>query len=70
MSLVLVVSCDGTPADRPSIVLGQCRASFPTQQSLRRVAVAAAVAKGWSVDGWRHLCPSCTGARAKRSVFK
>lgn len=65
MSLILVVSCDGTPADRPSIPLAQCRASFPTAQSNPRLAVTEAHRHGWSSEGERHLCPSCTGAKAR-----
>lgn len=66
MSIAIVVCCDGTPEDRPSIPLGQCRASFPTAAPLKWMAVGQAQKKGWSLDGERNLCPSCTGARARR----
>lgn len=70
MTIAIVVRCDGTPADRPSIPLAECRASFPTQTEFVGLAIDQAVDHGWSRDGKRHLCPACTGARAKRSVFK
>jgi hypothetical protein len=66
MSVSVVVRCDGTPDDRPSIPLGQCRSSFPSRQPLVDQAIADAVNHGWSIVGDRELCPSCTGARARR----
>lgn len=63
MTVRLLVGCDGTPADRPGMALGSCRAYLPTRATALLGARIAAAGAGWShVDG-RDLCPSCTTAR-------
>jgi hypothetical protein len=65
VSAVIVVKCDGTKADRPTVSLETCRGAFPTRTADRVDALEAAKRNGWSIVGLdRHLCPACT--RAKR----
>lgn len=59
MTLRVLVTCDGTPADRPSIPLGQCRAFLPLPMLAPAELAAAANAAGYRAIGGRHLCPSC-----------
>ena len=66
MTARLLLQCDGTPADRPTMTLERCRAFLPARADVigpegvplveaRREAAAA----GWSRDDDRDLCPAC-----------
>ena len=66
MTATIVIRCDGTPADRPSIPLGQCRAALPTHQTRAVDGLDEALRHGWTVVDGRDLCPSCTRAREAR----
>jgi hypothetical protein len=62
VSLRLLVQCDGTPADRPGMALERCRAFLPLTYSTGVRARLIANHDGWSHDGDRDLCPTCTRA--------
>lgn len=71
MTVRLIVQCDGTPAERPTIPLGTCRAFYPTRVDVwskdhRRDTFREAGDHGWTVDrdDARDLCPSCTRSAA------
>jgi hypothetical protein len=74
VTVALLVRCDGTRADRPSMALERCRAFLPTSVDVwspnhRRDAFREAGAHGWNVtrDDGRDLCPSCDRARRSTS---
>lgn len=63
MTWRLLVRCEGTPADRDTIALGQCRGFLPVGDPSACTVeelVARLNAGGYRVaaDG-RHLCPDC-----------
>jgi hypothetical protein len=63
VSVRLLVVCDGTPADRPSMALETCRAYLPTGATALLGARVAALDAGWLCDlTGRDLCPSCARA--------
>lgn len=66
MTARLLLQCDGTRADRPTMTLERCRAFLPSRADVvgpegvplveaRREAAAA----GWSCHDYRDLCPAC-----------
>lgn len=64
MTALLVVCCNGTPAVRPTIPLGRCRA-FLTLRSTDGVRMYELRAAGWSRSAPNtHLCQDCTRAAA------
>ena len=72
MTLRLLVTCDGTPADRPGMALERCRAYLPveprylpTSQTIDPDSpIDVAHGAGWSqTPGGRDLCPACTRTR-------
>lgn len=77
MSVRILIACDGTRAERPTVSLEQCRGSFPTRATTEHAARAEALAAGWSTRWdpatWpapsvqQELCPACTRAVADRS---
>src|SRR5688572_15301063 len=66
----LLITCDGTPADRPGMALETCRAFRPTAASTIDAARAEAITAGWSTRWdpatWpapseqQDLCPACS----------
>lgn len=64
MTLQVVASCDGTPAERDSIAHGHhCLAFLPTGQVRVIRALAVLDDAGWALHGGKLLCPACTRAR-------
>ena len=60
MTVRLLVACDGTRADRPTMALGRCRAYLPTRAATVFAARDEALAAGWHCDlAGRDLCPDC-----------
>lgn len=59
MTIALIIRCDGTPAIRPTISLGQCRAAYPAEATDPEEALAEAYEHDWEPFGEEHLCPSC-----------
>lgn len=76
MSVRVVIVCDGTKAERPTISLERCRGAFPARALDEWDALVEAKAAGWT---WRRvetgpgkvvprdLCPACSRAVAERS---
>jgi hypothetical protein len=66
VTALVIVHCDGTPADRPGMALSRCRAFLPLRGTTHMHSDA--VAAGWTpaTDGGptRDLCPGCTRAAA------
>lgn len=60
MTVALIIRCDGTPAIRPTIPLGQCRAAYPARSLEPVAALTEAHERGWSSPGDKDLCPSCS----------
>jgi hypothetical protein len=61
MSVAVLLSCDGTPAVRPSIPLERCRA-FLTLPINPAEAADKANAAGWLKSPAGALCPGCARA--------
>jgi hypothetical protein len=59
MTLLVVLSCDGTPDDRPTMALGRCRAFLPLPFADPQTLAEATVAAGYRVHAGRYLCPAC-----------
>jgi hypothetical protein len=72
VTVVLVVRCDGTPKDRDTIALENCRAFLPTRSYTVDEARTVALGEGWGIrwdpETWpgpsklQDLCPSCVRA--------
>jgi len=56
----LIVRCEGTTADRPTVSLEQCRGAFPSRETLPAGAQHAARQAGWTTVHGRDLCPACS----------
>lgn len=65
----LIITCQGTPAERPTMTLERCRSFLPvvpqwtplTQLIDPDAAINDAYLLGWSrTPGGRDLCPDCT----------
>jgi hypothetical protein len=59
VTLLVVLSCDGTPADRPTMALSRCRAFLPLPFADPQTLAQATVAAGYRVHAGRYLCPAC-----------
>jgi hypothetical protein len=64
VTLLVVVSCDGTRADRPTMALGRCRAFLPLPFVDALTLAELTGAAGYRVDGDRVLCPACARSAA------
>lgn len=62
MTARILICCDGTPAERPTIATGRCRAFLPSRAGTPLDALVEAILAGWSRRGPYHLCPGCTRA--------
>jgi len=62
----LLVQCEGTRADRPTVSLERCRAALPTTETLPAGAQHAARLAGWTQHHGRDLCPACSRSRAEQ----
>jgi len=70
VTLRLLVQCDGTRDDRPTMALETCRAFLPVAPRYLPMSqtidpdspIDVAHEAGWSQVGGRDLCPSCTRA--------
>lgn len=62
MTVRILIACQGTKADRPTVALETCRAFLPTRAGTPALAVLEAKRAGWSYRDGRDLCPSCTAA--------
>ena len=60
MTARVLVCCDGTPAIRPTITTGRCRAFLPTRATLPDRARELAHAQGWTGGPGHDLCPACS----------
>jgi hypothetical protein len=62
MSFRVLVCCDGTPEERPTMALETCRAFLSLAPAPEPDLALAINSAGWKVrerDG-AHLCPTCT----------
>jgi hypothetical protein len=74
VTLRVLVSCNGTREDRPSMALESCRAYLPIAPKYLPTSgtidpdhpITRASLVGWTQDGSRDLCPACT--RGRRSL--
>jgi hypothetical protein len=65
MTLRMAVACDGTPAERPDMALGRCRAFIPTVDVRGSWALMEARKAGWTLKPTGgDLCPACSRALA------
>jgi hypothetical protein len=59
VTLLVVLSCDGTPADRPTMALDRCRAFLPLPFADPHTLAQATVAAGYRVHAGGSLCRAC-----------
>lgn len=64
MTFRVLVTCDGTPTDRPGMTLHRCRAFTTFPAGTAPELTAALNAAGWMIRhrDRAHLCPSCVRA--------